>query len=122
MSEHWSKLYVRHVIAERGITASALAKLAKVSSTTLTRPLNSPQHKHNFGRDTLDKIANATGIPYGPFQGDEPMDGEDPKAGLLHDYSALSPAGRRQAEKYVRFLLQEQIDAEDDGQPQGSQG
>lgn len=121
MTEHWSKTYIRHVLAARDMKPSALAKLAGLSSTTLTRPLNNKQHKHNFGRETLDKIAAVTGVPYAPFQGDEPMDGEDPLADLLHDYSALHADGRRQAEKYVRFLLQQQRGAESDERVQGSE-
>lgn len=69
MSEHWSLRYARHAIEQLKTSPSGLAERIGVSSTTLTRPLNSKDHKHVLGRQTLDKIAAATGIPYGPFQG-----------------------------------------------------
>lgn len=76
MSEHWSKIYVRHVIAEMKTTKTGLARMIGKASTTISRPLADDEYPYNFGRDTLDRIAAATGILYGPFQGDEPMDGE----------------------------------------------
>lgn len=70
MTEHWSLRYARHAIEQLKTSPSGLAEKIGVSSTTLTRPLNSKDHKHVLGRQTLDKIAAATGISYGPFQGD----------------------------------------------------
>lgn len=68
MNEHWSRQYVRHTAKELGVTLTRLATMCGLSSTTLTRPLNNPAHKHDIGRDTLDKIALKTGIPYAAFQ------------------------------------------------------
>lgn len=59
--------YIRHVLALMGISPSALAKLAGVSSTTLTRPLNNSQYKFNLSATTLEKIAAVSGISFAPF-------------------------------------------------------
>ena len=66
---HWATRYLRHVLAETGETATGLAKRANVSSTTLTRPLNDPDHKFNLSSRTVDKIAALTGISPAPFIG-----------------------------------------------------
>lgn len=60
----WPLEYVRRVMTETGLSPTALAELAKVSSSTLTRPLNNPRHPHSVSRRTLDKIRDATGIDY----------------------------------------------------------
>lgn len=67
MQEDWSLIYVRHILAKLGIAPSALAELAGVSSTTLTRPLNSDDYSYRISPRTLDKIQDATGIPYAGF-------------------------------------------------------
>ena len=59
--------YVRYVLNVTQLTPSGLAKKAKISSTTLTRALNDPNHKFTLSTTTLDKIAGATGIPMAPF-------------------------------------------------------
>lgn len=67
MPDNWTIEYLRHVMTERDLTASGLASAAGVSSTTLTRPLNSREHKFEISRRTLDKIQSATGVPYHSF-------------------------------------------------------
>lgn len=55
--------YVRDVLERRGQTPTELARDVGVSSTTLTRPLNSPQHKHSISLKTLIKIQEISGVP-----------------------------------------------------------
>ena len=59
--------YIRHVLEEMRISPSALAKNTGISSTTLTRPLNNPEHKFNLSATTIEKIANYSGISPAPF-------------------------------------------------------
>ena len=66
MSED-TKAYVRHVMEVKRLSPSALAKLAGMPSTTLTRPLNDPEHKFALSSTTLEKIAAATGITLSAF-------------------------------------------------------
>lgn len=62
-----AKAYVRHVMAELNIAATALAAKAGLSATTLTRPLNDPEHKFSISTSTIAKIGAATGITYADF-------------------------------------------------------
>lgn len=62
-----SVAYVRAVLDELGIKASALAKKAGIATTTLTRALNDPSHKFVLSTSTLSKIADATGISPAPY-------------------------------------------------------
>ena len=55
--------YVRSVLDRTGLSASELARAVKVSTTTLTRPLNDKTHKHAVGGGTLQKIAEYMGEP-----------------------------------------------------------
>ncbi|MGV8833270.1 MAG: LexA family protein [Devosia sp.] len=59
-----AKAYVQHVMARLHVAATALAAKAGISATTLTRPLNDPEHKFALSTSTLGKIAEATGISY----------------------------------------------------------
>ena len=59
--------YVRFVLEHHGLSPSALAKRAQISSSTLTRALNDPHHKFALSIKTLDKIALATGHNYARF-------------------------------------------------------
>lgn len=102
MSEHWSLQYARHVIDQLGTSPSGLAAKIGVSSTTLTRPLNSKNHKHNLGRDTLDKIADKTGIPYSTFRDGElhlgdhqhdAVDAHDLPAAMIDVHDVRASAG-----------------------------
>lgn len=70
MSDRWEIRYLRHVEKTTGKSLSAIAKLAGVSSTTLTRPVNSPDHKFTIKQTTLEAVERATGIPFGGFRGD----------------------------------------------------
>lgn len=78
MTESWQIRYVRQVLQKTALTASALARRSGFSSTTLTRALNSDDHKFTLSLATLDKIAAATGISYAGFADDPHGDAPDP--------------------------------------------
>lgn len=59
--------YIRYVLKYLGLTPSALARKAKVSSSTLTRALNNPRYRFTLSLSTLKKIADETGVSYIPF-------------------------------------------------------
>lgn len=59
--------YLKFVLQELDCSPSALAKSAGISSSTLTRPLNSPDHKYSISTSTISKIAAVSGINPGPF-------------------------------------------------------
>lgn len=59
--------YVRSVMDKTGLSATALAAKAGISSTTLTRPLKDPDYKFAISNRTLHSIENATGISYADF-------------------------------------------------------
>jgi len=67
MARSWQIRYVDHVLAETGMKASSLAAKARFASTTLTRAMNSPDHKYELSLSTVEKIQAATGIAYAPF-------------------------------------------------------
>lgn len=66
-SDHWSTSYVRHVLKVLGIRPTALARMAGISSTTLTRPLNKENYTKGLSIETLTAIWESTGISYAPF-------------------------------------------------------
>jgi len=55
--------YLRHVLDTLQMDPSVLAAKIKVSSTTLTRPLNNPQHRYGLSLKTLLAIQDFSGIP-----------------------------------------------------------
>ncbi|MBL8594431.1 MAG: LexA family transcriptional regulator [Devosia sp.] len=59
--------YVRHVLEVTGLSPTGLALKAGISSTTLTRPLNSAEYKFALTNTTLNKLEAATGIAYLSF-------------------------------------------------------
>lgn len=59
--------YVRYVLKLLDVSPTALAKIAGVSATTITRPLNDPNHTHSLSMSTIMKIEDATGINFAPF-------------------------------------------------------
>jgi lambda repressor-like predicted transcriptional regulator len=56
------RAWLRSVLDETGLTASALARSIGTSTTTLTRVLNDPLAKHVLSTRTIDAIARTTGI------------------------------------------------------------
>ena len=63
--------YVSHVLRETRLSATALAKKAGISQTTLTRALNNRRHKFALSVTTLEKIYRASGISPARFLGSE---------------------------------------------------
>jgi phage repressor protein C with HTH and peptisase S24 domain len=68
MSKNWEIRYLRHVERETGKSLSAIAKEAGVASTTLTRPVNNPDHKFSVKQATLEAVERVTGIPFDGFR------------------------------------------------------
>lgn len=64
---HGTAAYLKQVMFLTGLSPTALAKKAGIASSTLTRFLNSPDHKFTLSSTTLEKIAKATGINPAPF-------------------------------------------------------
>lgn len=64
MSDAYKKkalAYVKDVLKRSGLNATQLAKAIDVSPSTLTRPINSPEHPHSISGRTLEKIAEFMG-------------------------------------------------------------
>ena len=59
--------YIRWVLERTRLSASGLAKEAGLSNTTLTRPLNDPEHRFTVTTKTLERIRDATNIDFAPF-------------------------------------------------------
>ena len=59
--------YIRFVLSELKVSPSGLAKEAGISSSTLTRFLNSKDYKYTISTTTINKIAKASGINPAPF-------------------------------------------------------
>lgn len=62
-----AKAYIRYVMDRLDIAPTALAARAGLSATTLTRPLNDPEHKFTLSNSTLAKVGAATGISYSDY-------------------------------------------------------
>lgn len=90
--------YIRHVLDSTGLSASSLAKRVGIAPTTLTRPLNNPEHKFVISTSTIAKIASSTGINPAPFL--ESSDVSHQFNTVLKDSnerrSASRPSGRRE--------------------------
>jgi phage repressor protein C with HTH and peptisase S24 domain len=91
MRDLWHLDYIRQVMAQRGLSASALAAKAGVSSTTLTRALNSPDHKFRLSLTTLNKIRDATGIEF--LDGSATPPEARPDQALVPVYDVAASAG-----------------------------
>lgn len=59
--------YLQFVMRRLDMTASALARLAGIAPTTLTRALNDPNHQFTLSTTTLEKIREASGLDFAPF-------------------------------------------------------
>ncbi|WP_177202228.1 helix-turn-helix transcriptional regulator [Methylobacterium sp. ap11] len=89
ISDSATVAYIRHVLHEMQISPTALAKKAGVSSTTLTRPLNKPDHKFNLSASTIEKIHKISGINPGPFFNNS--DFASRSLAAIHDKDAYDP-------------------------------
>lgn len=68
MGQRWEIEYLKHVEQSTGESLSAIARKAEISPTTLTRPVNRPDHKFTVKLATLEAVERATGIPLAPFR------------------------------------------------------
>lgn len=97
--------YIRHVLSLTGLSPTGLALKAGISSTTLTRPLNSAEYKFALTNTTLNKIEAATGIAYLSFaaghSSERPAGSERP--------GATEGAGPRSQGQPVRYVPGEQV-------------
>lgn len=66
-SQSAARRYLLHVLTSLDVSAARLAALARLAPTTLTRFLNSADHKFNLSTTTLEKIRDATRLPFAPF-------------------------------------------------------
>jgi len=62
-----ARRYLLHVLTSLDMPAARLADMAHLAPTTLTRFLNDADHKFNLSTTTLEKIRDATSIPFAPF-------------------------------------------------------
>ncbi|OEO28472.1 hypothetical protein VW23_004675 [Devosia insulae DS-56] len=93
--------YVRHVLGVTGLSPTGLALKAGISSTTLTRPLNSAEYKFALTNTTLSKIEAATGIAFLSFAAAHSTDQAPP--------GSEAPAQPRTAGQPVRYVPGEQV-------------
>jgi len=91
MHDDWHLDYIREVMSRTNMSATALAAKAGIASTTLTRALNSPDHKFRLSLTTLTKIRDATGVS---FDGEAATD-RQPKQddALVPVYDVAASAG-----------------------------
>lgn len=84
--------YVRSVLKELSINATALAEMAGVSQTTITRPLNQPDAGYRITEKTIRRIEEATGIPFGADGvADKGREYDAPKPNARPLFSATNP-------------------------------
>lgn len=75
MKHHWTIRYLEHVKKHSGMSLTAIAREAGISSTTLTRPVNNPDHPYELKIQNIEKVSEVTGIPFLPFkEGKDPTD------------------------------------------------
>lgn len=108
------RTWLRAVLDETGLSASALARQIGTSTTTLTRALNDPNSKHVLSMRTIDAISRATGKPgpngqggtQGQAQGgDQAAAMFDPALGRELDGRALPvETGDARVDDAVRYL------------------
>lgn len=65
--------YVQRVLRETGMNPNQLAQRARVSHSTINRPLTIPNWPHKISRTTIDKIRAATGIEPDEIEGLGPL-------------------------------------------------
>lgn len=88
MTDQRSLAYLRRVLQQTGLSPTALAEQAGVSPTTLTRPLNNPEHKFELSMRTIRMIESSTGIL---FSGDDNVPAEVPNGQPAPADAALVP-------------------------------
>ena len=98
MNKSWEVRYLLHVAQVTGRTLSNIAAGAKLSPTTLTRPVNSDEHKYDVKLSTLEAVKRETGIDFLPFKNGEEAKVEyvakDGKLYLVHSEVPYNLRGR----------------------------
>lgn len=101
--------YLRHVLEARNWTAADLARLAKVSHSTINRPLTVPDYPNAISRQTISKVFAASGIDPTPFfqksgEAVVPFSPPDPATGVdvpVYDVTASAGHGASLADYEV---------------------
>ncbi|OAN71116.1 hypothetical protein A8B82_21220 [Sulfitobacter sp. EhC04] len=98
----WAVEYLKHVERTTGRKLSAIAVDADLSSTTLTRPVNSRDYKFQVKQSTLEAVERVTGVPWAPFASGDPIpdvetvDADTPAIGsrqMVNVYDVQAAAG-----------------------------
>lgn len=93
-TEDWAIPYLRDVMRRLEIEhPSQLAEKAGVYSTTLTRPMNNPDHPYKISRTTLEKVKKATGIPFPHEAGSDVVTSSKPDDVMVPVYDIAASAG-----------------------------
>lgn len=91
--------YIRHVLSEKGWSVFELAKRAKVSHSTLNRPLTIADWPHRLSRNTITAVHRASGIDPSDFIGDAPVEAaEDARLVPVYDVEVSAGFGNVPAE------------------------
>lgn len=96
MADHWQVEFLKRAAEQSGMSLTAIAKGIGVSSTTLTRPVNDPDHNFLIKQSTIDAVAALTGVPIDA--GSAPVHVEPGEAGpdgskLIPVYDVAASAG-----------------------------
>lgn len=109
-----SRAWLRYVIeqlnerrqANDPISIRQLALGSKVDPSTLSRFLNNEDVEHDLSRQTVDKIARYTGIPFGAHaDGRKPLVHREPEA---KPYELGRKGNDRRVEVSVKYMLQDE--------------
>ena len=101
--------YVRHVMKAKSLTPSALADASGIASTTLTRPLNSPDHKFAISNSTIRKIEQFSKIEFMAFAAGYNTD-EIPAIEAAHtDEMSPEPEAERTRGQPIHYVPGEQV-------------
>lgn len=95
MESDWTLVYVRSVLVATGWSARRLTQEAGIAPTTLTRALNSPDHKFNLSVTTLNKLRDASGVPFpSDAAGDLVVERQErPRPAMVPVYDVAASAG-----------------------------
>lgn len=95
------RAWLRSVLDQTGMTASALARQIGTSTTTLTRVLNDAAAKHVLSMRTIDAIVRSTGLP-GPAAG--PTDAARMPEGEIDGLPVNPQTGDVRIDEAVRYI------------------
>lgn len=95
------RAWLTDVLRQTGKTPSALARAIGTSTSTLTRYLNQPDHKHVLSTRTIDAITRVTGLPGPPGAGSS---GARLPAGEIDGMEINTQTGDVRVDDAVRYL------------------